>query len=149
MNWSNDTPGVPFARRVLHSWRHSSKVGPNSSPATAATPRIAGAMSAVLPGAGQAYAGQPRDGVSALLINGLLIATTVELARREQWVGTATVGTVALSFYTGNIFSAVASSHRKNRALARNRLDALGEEFEMHVWMDESGELVPEHGGYR
>lgn len=97
------------------------------------SPALAGAMSAALPGLGQLYAGEARDGASALLTNGLLIGGTAALAARKNWTGTAVVGTLALGFYAGNIFSAVNSAHRRNHRLQEAWLDELASRHELRV----------------
>ncbi|MCB9762254.1 MAG: hypothetical protein H6739_20810 [Alphaproteobacteria bacterium] len=97
------------------------------------SPVAAGFMSAVVPGSGQLYAGEPQDAASAFVLNSALITGTALLARKRQWVGTATLGALALGFYTGNIFSAVNSSHRRNRRLERARLGSWEQDYELHV----------------
>jgi hypothetical protein len=109
-------------------------------------PALAGTMSAVLPGSGQLYAGQPRDAASALLVNGVLIGATTALVLREQYVGASLTGVLALSFYSGNIYAAVNAAHKRNRRLQRQRLEALEEEHEMRLTVDEQLNVVPVKG---
>lgn len=106
-------------------------------------PALAGVLSAMVPGLGQAYTGRWRDASSAFLVNGLLIAATTELARRELWVSTGVVGLVALSFYTGNIFSAVNGAHRVNAQHASAQLAGLEERYEVSWTLDAQGRWVP------
>ena len=123
---------------------------PNSLPALPPVrlkkPGLAGAMSAVVPGAGQLYAGQPRDAASALLVNSALIGATTALVLRQNYVGASLTGVLALSFYSGNIYAAVNATHKRNRRLQAARLEALAEEHEMTWTVDEDLEVVPQRG---
>ena len=88
-------------------------------------PGLAAGMSAVLPGAGQAYNGRWGEAASAFIVNGLLIGSTVTLIRREEYFAGASVGLLAVSFYGGNVFSAMWGARRHNRLAAQERLDEL------------------------
>lgn len=77
-------------------------------------PWLAGVLSAAVPGAGQAYAGNWESAAIAFVLNGLAISATVELARRELWLTAGLAGTVASMFYVGNIGSAVDLARRRN-----------------------------------
>lgn len=88
-------------------------------------PGLAAGLSAALPGAGQAYNGRWGEAVSALLVNSLLIGSTVTLMQREEYFAGASVGLLAVSFYGGNIFSAMWGARRHNRLAEQERLDAL------------------------
>ena len=89
------------------------------------SPGAAGAMSAVLPGLGQAYVGRWGEAASALMVNGLLIASGVELARRELWFGLGLVAVFELGFYGGGIVSAANGARRFNRRAWRRRIAPL------------------------
>lgn len=97
--------------------------------AQAVTPRkspvLAGALSAVVPGSGQAYSGRYRDGLAALLVNGLLIAGTVVALDQENYAAAAVIGGVGLPFYLGNIYSAANSAQKWNVSLNRDLRDRL------------------------
>lgn len=85
------------------------------------SPRLAGTLSALVPGAGQVYVGRRSDGVVAFLINGLLIGTAVEAFGNDRhWMGAATT-VVASTWYLGNIHSAVNSAHKHNETRRANR----------------------------
>lgn len=75
----------------------------------------AGLFSAALPGAGQVYAGRIGDGLIAFVINGLLIGSTVAAALSEEEITAGVLGTVALGFYTGNVYGGVNAADRFNR----------------------------------
>jgi len=87
--------------------------------------RLAGAMSAVVPGSGQMYAGRYRDGLMALTVNGLFIAGTVLAVNDENYPLAVIVGGVGLPFYIGNIYGASNAANKYNlglRKTTRNRL---------------------------
>jgi hypothetical protein len=79
------------------------------------SPALAAALSAVLPGAGQAYAGRPRDGFRHLVFNAALIATVVSFARHGEGPAAYVAGTLALPFYAGNILGASQAARRHDR----------------------------------
>jgi hypothetical protein len=91
------------------------------------SPVAAALLSAVLPGAGQAYAGSwPAAGI-ALALNAVLIGATVELADRRLYLGAATTGLAASVFYAGNILNAADLAARRNQIAARPAYQALEE----------------------
>ncbi len=91
------------------------------------SPALAGSLSALLPGAGQAYCGRWRDASIALLVNALLVGTAVEAYDHDRpWLGTTTA-VFGAGWYLGNIYSAVNSAHKHNETRrARRVLDWLG-----------------------
>ncbi len=97
------------------------------------SPALAGLMSAALPGAGQAWVGRWAEAGSALLVNGLLVASGVELYRREQWFGLGAVGLLGVGFYGGNVFSAVHGARRFNRLAWEERLAGVPPELELRL----------------
>ena len=76
---------------------------------------LAQTMSALVPGAGQAYAGQPRDGFRHLVFNAALIATVVSFARNDMIPAAYVTAAFALPFYVGNIIGAGETARRHNR----------------------------------
>jgi hypothetical protein len=87
-------------------------------------PWLAGLLSAVVPGAGQAYAGSWSAAGVSLLLNGVFIGATVELATRRLFLPAAATGLAASFFYTGNIVNAVDLADKRNeRASAAPYLD--------------------------
>ena len=89
------------------------------------SPLLAGALSAVVPGSGQAYAGHYRDGLVSLLINGLFIAGTAVAIDQENYATAAVVGGIGLPFYLGNIYGAANAAGKWNVALHRDLRDRL------------------------
>jgi len=89
------------------------------------SPALAGVMSAVLPGAGQAYGGAWGDAGAAFLVNGLAIAGGVELARQEMWTAFALVALAEAGIWAGNVLGAVGGAHSFNRRARSRRIDRL------------------------
>jgi hypothetical protein len=79
------------------------------------SPTAAGVLSAVVPGAGQALVGRWGEAASALVVNGALVASAVELGRRETWFGMGLVSFLGVGFYGGNIVSAAQGAKLENR----------------------------------
>ena len=82
------------------------------------SPLLAGALAAVVPGSGHAYAGRPRDGLAAFLVNGLFIAGTVVALEDENYPAAALLGAAGLPFYLGNIYGASEAARKWNLSLA-------------------------------
>jgi len=89
------------------------------------SPLLAGVLSAVVPGSGQAYAGNYRDGLAALLVNGLFIAGTAVAIDQENYATAAVVGGIGLPFYLGNIYGAANAAQKWNLSLHRDLRDRL------------------------
>lgn len=89
-------------------------------------PWLAGMLSGVLPGAGQAYNGRWIDGTIALGFNALFGAATYYSAVHLESLPLAiAAGTLSLGFYTGNIVNAVVDSRRINAERIRGFFDDL------------------------
>lgn len=107
------------------------------------TPGLAGGMSAVLPGLGQAYVGRWGEAGSSLLVNGAFAAGVVTFALQEEWAATALVGLFGLGFYGGNVLSAANGAKRFNRRAWRDRVDELRPVYAPELEVDGEGvELV-------
>ena len=89
-------------------------------------PTAAGVL-AIVPGAGHLYCERPRDALISFLLNGALIYAAYE-AFDEDLEGLGAVITFfELGFYAGNIYSAVSSAHKYNRASKQGFLNQLRE----------------------
>jgi tetratricopeptide (TPR) repeat protein len=79
------------------------------------SPRTAGILAGILPGAGHLYLGKPRHAITALLLNGIFIAG----ATFSFLEGLEATGVILLYFetgwYLGNIKSAREEAHEFNR----------------------------------
>jgi hypothetical protein len=81
-------------------------------------PWLAATLSAVLPGAGQAYAGSWQGAAVAFALNGLLISATVELAWKRLYLAASAAGAAASFFYVGNVINAADLATRRNEMAA-------------------------------
>jgi len=90
---------------------------PQKSPATA------GVLAALLPGAGHLYCGRYRDATVAFLLNGAFIWGMVEAFEHKNYVVGGILTFFELGWYSGNIYSAVASAHKFNRKKKQEYLE--------------------------
>jgi hypothetical protein len=81
-------------------------------------PWLAGTLSAVVPGLGQAYAGSWESAAVSFVLNGVLIGATVELARRDFYAASTVTGLAGSVFYVGSILSAADLARRRNERAA-------------------------------
>jgi hypothetical protein len=81
-------------------------------------PWLAGVLSAVIPGAGQAYAGSWQGAAVAFVLNATLIGATGELAARRLYLPAVAAGVAASFFYVGSIFNAADLATRRNETAA-------------------------------
>jgi len=100
------------------------------------TPVRAGALAALLPGAGHLYTERPRDALVAFLLNGAFIWATVELIEDENYAAGGLVGFFELGWYSGNIYSAVSSAHKYNRKREHDFIQGLKEKSGAWLYMD-------------
>lgn len=91
------------------------------------SPSAAGVLAAVLPGSGHVYCDRYKDGVVAFLLNGLFIWATVEAFNNDHAALGGILAFLELGWYSGNIYSAVNSAHKYNRALKDDYLKSLPE----------------------
>ena len=81
-------------------------------------PWLAGGLSALLPGAGQVYAGSWSSAAVAFVLNAVMIGATVELARHRLYATAVAAGTVGSVFYVGTIVNAADLAGRRNQTAA-------------------------------
>lgn len=86
----------------------------DSSRLPARSPALAGALS-IIPGAGQLYCNRYEDALIAFIVNAGLIWATHDAFDEEQYGLGGLLSFVALGFYAGNIYSAVADAHKYNQ----------------------------------
>jgi tetratricopeptide (TPR) repeat protein len=115
------TPEVAPVRADLAAALADAEGAPHRSPVAA------GLLSAVVPGLGHVYAGDPWAGAGALLLNGAFIWATVEAFQADHPGLGVVLLTAESIWYGGAIFGAVAEAHRFNRdgrSLAAQRAEA-------------------------
>lgn len=96
------------------------------------SPVLAGVLSAVLPGSGQMYAENYKDGLVAFVINGLFIAGTIAALEEENYALSAIVAGVGLPFYVGNIYGAGNAARKWNLSLSRKLRNDLSLSLNYH-----------------
>ena len=101
----------------------------NSIDMKSKSPTIAGILSAVLPGTGYIYTGKTKEGLSAMLINGLLGAGIYSLFKNENYSAGILTSLVATPFYLGNIVGSVNSAHLYNNKIKQMYLLQLRSEL--------------------
>ncbi|MGE4157462.1 MAG: hypothetical protein AB7F75_00010 [Planctomycetota bacterium] len=82
-------------------------------------PWLAGTLSAILPGAGQLYAGKPQAAAGAFVVNAILIGATIESFDEDHEILGAGLGILALGFYVGNIYGAVNYVSQENEMIKK------------------------------
>jgi outer membrane protein assembly factor BamD (BamD/ComL family) len=97
--------GLPLTPADLRAWAER----PYKSP------RLAGGLSAVLPGAGQAYVGRWGDASLAFVINGLFIWGAWAAFDRDEDVAGSVLLALEATWYAGNIYNAVNGARKENR----------------------------------
>lgn len=127
-----------FFNRIEDPWRSEYAVGeligelekvpdiPRKNPSTAG-------LLALLPGAGHFYCGRYQDGLISLVVNGVLIAAAVEAFDNDLPILGGVIAAVEAGFYTGNIYSAVNSAHKYNRAQERGFVERLKKKAGPHL----------------
>jgi TolA-binding protein len=87
-------------------------------------PRLAGFLS-IIPGAGFAYCERYQDALVAFLLNaGLIFAAYESFDNGNEALG-GVIAFVGAGFYAGNIYGAVSSAHKYNRASHQHFLENL------------------------
>ena len=106
------------ANLAKNKWENSrviSKLHDDFLKSQSKNPWLAGGLSAVLPGAGQAYSGSWDAAAISFVLNVILIGATVELIRDDKYFSAGATGVVGSMFYLGNVFNAIDLSKRRNK----------------------------------
>lgn len=104
------------------------------------SPAAAGILAAVLPGAGHAYTERYRDAAIAFLLNGAFIWGMIESFQHNNNVVGGILTFFELGWYSGNIYSAVASAHKYNKKEQQQYLDELEKGSDLFVGISFRGE---------
>lgn len=86
---------------------------------------LAGVLSAVIPGAGYAYAGDYGTAVMSFVVNGAFIAGAWTAFAQELYAVGAVVGGVGVPFYIGNIYGSALAVKKSNRAAKQEVQDRI------------------------
>jgi tetratricopeptide (TPR) repeat protein len=92
------------------------------------SPAAAGVLSAVLPGAGQAYSEEYGRAAISFLLNGLFIWGMVESFRHDRYVVGGILTVFELGWYSANILNAVNSAQKYNRKKTQDYIEGLERE---------------------
>jgi tetratricopeptide (TPR) repeat protein len=104
-------------------------------------PVAAGALAAVLPGLGHVYCERYKDGLVAFLLNGLFIWAAYESFHHDNEVLGGILSFLELGWYSGNIYSAVNSAHKYNRAQKDRFLGNLKDDLDVGVFTTREGHV--------
>lgn len=96
------------------------------------SPGLAGTMSAIIPGSGQAYANHYKDGLMAFAVNGLFIAATIAAIDNRNYALAGIVGGIGVPFYVGNIYGAANAAQKWNLSLSRKLRNDLSMSLNYH-----------------
>lgn len=94
------------------------------------SPTTAGTL-AIIPGLGHAYLHRYKDGLVALLLNGLTIWAAVEAFNEDLNVLGGLLVALEVGWYTGNIYSAVNGAHKYNRKVRDDFRQNLPDRFDI------------------
>ena len=95
------------------------------------SPRLAVAMSSVLPGSGQFYVGRYEDGVYAFILNALFITGTYFAFDSENYPLGGIMVIFSVGWYSGNLYSAANGAHKYNRKIDEDIFKRSMENFEL------------------
>ena len=79
-------------------------------PSAKRSPVLAGIFSAVIPGAGRAYAGRWFDGFMGFVMVYLTSSSAIDASKRDSYFGKSFAYSMATIFYTGEIYGAYRSA---------------------------------------
>lgn len=139
--FSRVSPGSGVARSARHLSQELQKgpAIPRKDPQTAG-------LLAVLPGAGHLYSGRYRDALISFALNAALIAAAIEAFDNDLPMLGGVITAVEAGFYVGNIYSAVGSAHKYNRAQERAYIEDLkksvGPQLSLGISMDGVAALI-------
>ena len=97
------------------------------------SPRLAGFLAAVIPGAGHLYTGEKKQALFTFFTNALLIFGTYEAFNRDLYVAGGFLSIFALNYYSGNIFGALNSAHKYNRRVKDAYLEGYKRRYELSI----------------
>ena len=106
-------------------------------------PRLAGFLS-IIPGAGFAYCERYQDALVAFLLNaGLILAAYESFDSGNEALG-GIIAFVSTGFYVGNIYGAVSSAHKYNRASHQRFLEHLKSKAQVTISLtpDKQGVMI-------
>lgn len=97
-------------------------------------PVAAGIMAGIVPGLGHIYCERYKDGMVALLLNGLFIWAAVESFDQDHDVLGGILTFLEAGWYSGNIYSAVNCSHKYNRKIKKGFFQILPDNLKLNLF---------------
>lgn len=95
------------------------------------SPVLAASLSTVIPGAGYIYCGEVKEGLSAMVINGLLGFSIYTLFKNENYSSGALVSLISFPFYFGNIVGSANMAESKNLQYREQKYNDIRNDFEI------------------
>jgi tetratricopeptide (TPR) repeat protein len=100
------------------------------------SPLLSGVMSAVIPGTGHFYISRYRDGVLALILNGLFATCAYEFFDKGHTSPGILFSFFEMSIYSGTIFSSVSQTYKYNQFIRNEYIDKLETDLGYHSYSD-------------
>lgn len=100
------------------------------------SPRVAGVLSAVLPGAGHLYAGRPGQAASSFLLNALFIGGAVLAFQHDSPVLGGILIFFELGWYQGGIRSAAEAARQENQKQERKYRQELRQSYRLSLGLE-------------
>ena len=95
------------------------------------SPKLAGIMSAILPGSGQFYNERYKDGIYSFILNALFTWGAYKSFENDNPAVGGILSIFEIGWYTGNIYSAASGSHKYNRKIDEDIFKKSIENFEL------------------
>ncbi len=106
------------------------------------SPRTAGLLAAILPGAGHFYLGRHKDGTAAFLLNASFIWGAVASFQQNNYAVAGILTFFEAGWYTGNIYSAVGAAHKYNKWEEDRFRDNIEKKFKPNLSYDFERPLI-------
>lgn len=101
------------------------------------SPFLAGALSAVVPGAGHMYNERYKDALIAFVLNTALIFAAYESFDNDMYAVGGLITLFELGFYSGNIYSAVNGAYKFNRKSEQDFIQRIKQQFKVNLYYSE------------
>jgi len=103
---------------------------------------LAGSLSALLPGAGQLYSGQPKQAALAFALNAAFIYGALEAWDNENYVVAGILSLFEIGWYGGNIYNAMNNAHKYNQQQCEQFGERLQRRFSLSLGVRERTPLL-------
>lgn len=105
------------------------------------SPKVAGTLSALFPGAGQLYLNRKKDATAAFILNGIFIWGIIESFNNDNAGIGVLLSLFEIGWYGGNIYTAINGAYKHNRKLK----DSFRNNFTigLNIYVGEYNEVPP------